>query len=230
MASQWSHLKSQAIQFRKSGWSIKQVESKLKIPRSTLSGWFKKVVLTLRQKRDLLKRWKNGLVLARGKAVLWHNHEKQKRLLRAEQEAQEVINRIDVHNPDVLDLALAMLYVGEGNKKSPKTALGNSDPEILKFFLLSLKTNYGVDFRRIRCDLYLRADQNEQRIKKFWSQALNLPMENFKYTHKDQRTISKKTFSDYKGVCTIGLGEVAIQRKLLNISKEFFRKLMTKRP
>jgi len=83
MKSQWYELKDRAIKLRKRGLSIGKIERRLKIPRSTLSGWFKNIELTPKQKEKLLNDWKNGLIKAREKAVLWHNTQKEKRLQEA---------------------------------------------------------------------------------------------------------------------------------------------------
>ncbi len=46
MISEWYNLKESAVSLRRSGDSIRDIEIKLGIPRSTLSGWFKNIQLT----------------------------------------------------------------------------------------------------------------------------------------------------------------------------------------
>ena len=111
MKSKWYELKYKAINLRKKGLSLKQVESRLAIPRSTLSGWFKNIKLTEDKKKILHNNWKNALVEARKRAVVWHNEQKKKRLLDAQQKATEILNRIDIKNKDIIDLALSLLYL-----------------------------------------------------------------------------------------------------------------------
>jgi len=216
-----SDRKNKAINLRKKGLSIKYIERELGISRSTLSGWFKDVKLTAEQQKNLLDQWKNGLILAREKASQWHRKEKDKRLLIAKKEAGQVLGNLNLKDKNILELALAMLYMGEGIKSTAETGMGNSDPLLLKTFLYILKKNFNIDIKKIRCELYLRADQNEQEIKNFWAKELKLPIENFRYVHFDKRTKGSKTFPNYNGVCMLRCGNVAIQRKLLNISKEF---------
>lgn len=225
MLSRWYDKKEKSIELRKRGLSIGNIESKLGIPRSTLSGWFKKVQLTKRQREKLRRRWENGLVKAREKASQWHRGQKEIRLIKAEEEAHRVINNLNFKDRNISELALAMLYMGEGIKSNSETGMGNSDPLLLKAFLQILRNNYDLDVKKIRCELYLRADQNADTLKKFWSNELKLPLENFKYIHFDKRTIGTKTFPDYKGVCMVRCSNVAIQRKLLNISRRFCEKI-----
>lgn len=224
MVSKWFKYKSEAILLRRKGLSIRAIEVKLGIPRSTLSGWFKDIKLTQAQKKKLYQNWLNALVKARKKAVLWHNTQKTKRIKQAENEAIEILKNLDVSNKYILELALAILYLGEGSKANEETALGSSDPEILKFFLVCIEKIYNFNVRSIRCELYLRADQNAKKMKKFWAEELNLPLECFKQTNFDKRTIGFKTYENYKGVCNLRCANVAIQRRLLFLSKKFCEK------
>ena len=225
MQSKSSDLKQEALALRKQGLSIKTIETKLLIPRSTLSGWFKNVVLTEVQKSKLKKDWENALVKARKGSALWHNTQKNNRLEHAKQQAIDVINKIDLSSKEIFELAIAMLYLGEGSKKH-STNLGNSDPLILKFFLLGIEKIFGIDRSKIRCSLHLRADQNPLQIKKFWSNELNVPIERFMQVSIDKRTIGKPTYPHYKGVCIIECGTIAIQRKLVYLSRIFCEKII----
>lgn len=229
MKSKWYELKGEAIKLRKRGVSIGRIEHRLGIPRSTLSGWLRNIELSQKQKEWLAQNWKNALVKARKRAVLWHNTQKEKRLLAAKEEALETLEYIEVNDARILELALALLYLGEGSKKTDDTALGSSNPLILKFFLAILTKVYNLDIRSIRCELSLRADQDPQKMKRFWARQLKLPMSCFKRTSIDKRTVGSKTYSHYKGVCNIRCGNVAIQRKLINIGNLFCQKVIEDR-
>jgi hypothetical protein len=228
MKSKWYELKADAILLRKRGLSIGKVESRLGIPRSTLSGWLKNIELTKEQREKLLKNWKKGLEKARRKAVLWHNAQKNKRLREAEEAAKETLKNIDIDNHAVLELALAFLYLGEGSKKNMQTSIGSSDPMILKFFLASLKTIYSIDVDNIKCELGLRADQSPEKMKHYWARALGLPIDNFKQINVDKRTKGSATYSYYKGVCHLRCGNIAIQRRLILLANSFCEKIISK--
>ena len=225
MISKWFELKDKAISLRKKGKSIRDIEERLKIPRSTLSGWLKNIVLSKSQKKVLDKKWREALVLARRGSMLWHNQQKLERLKKAELEADNVLNSIKI-DKNSLDIALAMLYLGEGTKKGDITSVGNSDPLILKFFVEGIIKNYNFDRNKIKCELHLRADQNQNKIKKYWSTELNIPLCNFLATSFDKRTVGRKTYKDYKGVCIVRFGTVAIQRKLVYLSRKFCEKII----
>ncbi len=225
MQSKWFHLKAKAIETRRQGKSLRDVEISLGIPRSTLSYWFKNVKLNPSQHRLLENRHKNALTKARKKAVIWHNQQKTNRLKFAEKEAEETLNKIK-SNKEIIELALALLYLGEGSKKSPTTGMGNSDPLILKFFLKIMTKIYKINLEKIRFDLHIRADQDPEALKKYWAKELEAPLNRFGTASIDQRTIGKVTYPDYKGVCVINCGNIAVQRKLVYIGRKFCEKTL----
>jgi hypothetical protein len=225
MISKWFKSKSLSIRLRKKGKSIKYINKKLGIPLSTLSGWFKDIKLTSKQKEKLERDREIGLIKARKKAKIWHNNEKQKRLKLAKKEAHKLISKINFSDERNLEIALAFLYLGEGFKNY-STAMGNSDPRILKFFISILRNNYQLKIENIKCELHLRADQDEKTIKGYWSKELKIPQKNFTKTSFDKRTNGSVTYSYYKGVCVVRCANVAIQRKLLYFSNAFCDKVI----
>ncbi|HEY4479518.1 MAG TPA: hypothetical protein VI981_04155 [Candidatus Paceibacterota bacterium] len=225
MKSKWFNLREEAIAMRQKSASIKDIEDKLKIPRSTLSGWFRTIKLTRGQKDLIYKRWRQRLRATRKLAIAWHNNQKLIRLKEAELQASESLKNIDIHDPSVINLALSMLYLGEGFKKKA-FGMGNSDSMILKLFVSLLLKTYLIPIDKISCELHLRADQNPNKIKKYWSKELGLPISRFRWVSLDQRTVGSPTYPHYKGVCIVRCGSIAIQRKLLYTSKIFCEKVI----
>lgn len=97
---------------------------------------------------------------------------------------------------------------------------------IVKFFLILLKKLYNVDIQRIDCALFLRADQNIDELKEFWSRFLELPLENFRRAYHDKRTVGSKTYPDYKGVCALSYGDISIKRRLLYLAELFCNRII----
>lgn len=221
MSSSWTHLKEKAMAMRKRGASIRDVEKQLGISRSTLSGWFKSIVLSSYHQKILRKKGDDALILARKKAVVWHNTQKAERVAHASFAASETLKELNLAQNEIVELALAFLYLGEGAKKAIGTSMGNSDPLILKFFVSGLQKVYHVPLADIKCELHLRADQNSKTLKKYWSKALGVPFINFGASVVDVRTKGTTTYPHYKGVCVVRCSRVAIQRKLLYIAKGF---------
>jgi len=227
MPSQWYKLKDAAISLRKQGLSLRDVEAKLGIPRPTLSYWFRDVTLTARQRARLFKNWKNALGKARIEAVKWHNAQKAARLEKARQEALSTLRRLPTKNKDVIDLALAMLYLGEGSKTTPGTSIGSSSSLILKFFIKALQEVYNLDCTKIRCELHLRSDQKAKYEKKYWSKELGVPITYFTSVAVDQRTKGSVTYKHYHGVCVLRCSNAAIQRKLMYLAEVYSQKIIS---
>ncbi len=116
MKSQRFSLKEKAISLRKKGLSIKYIEKKLEINRSTLSGWFKNVQLTEVQKEKLLQDWKNGLIKARKKASQWHIAQGNQRRATIREEVEKFIPE-KVLDKKTGELIMAAFYLAEGTKK-----------------------------------------------------------------------------------------------------------------
>jgi hypothetical protein len=222
MSSKWSDLKPEAMRLRKLGKSLPHIHQALGIPKSTLSYWLKDVKLTAKQKEKLHQDWLNALVTARKEAVKWHQSEKQKRIDFAERTADNILDEIDINNRHILELSLAVLYLAEGSKKNLETALGSSDLNTLRFFLKSLRILYDLDIAKVRCELYLRYDQDPDELKRYWAKELSLPLSNFTQVNLDKRTIGRETYGHYKGVCSLRCGNVAIRRRLVFLAEKYF--------
>lgn len=221
MLSRWQHVKQRAISMRRHGASVRDIEKRLGVQRSTLSYWFTKVPLSKHHLKLLKKRADNALVKARVEAVKWHNAQKAARMDLACTQAIKTIKNIDFNDDAIAELALAILYLGEGAKKSVATGLGNSDPLVLRFFISMLQRLYNVPVSDMRCYLHLRADQDPKKMIRYWSSALEIPPRNFRKPILDKRTAGRATYPHYKGVCIIECARVAIQRKLVYIANMF---------
>jgi len=67
------------------------------------------------------------------------------------------------------------LFWGEGCKKDMKSIrLGNSDPHLIKSFIVFLKKIYRIDEEKIKFSLQVFSDMNTKKIKEFWARELNI--------------------------------------------------------
>ena len=74
-------------------------------------------------------------------------------------------SKINFKDENIIDLALAMLYLGKD--LNIKNRYGKFRSSILKFFLKIMLNLYHLDINKIRFNLHLRADQNPKTIKNF---------------------------------------------------------------
>lgn len=220
MRSQWYENKKYAVELRQQGMSITHIERLLNIPKSTLSGWFKDIKLSEKDKNILLRNQQVGLKKARFAAALKQVKLKEDRLSLAERQAKESLALINSGENAILDLALAMLYMGEG-KKSGQTSISSSNPLLLRFVISVMRHNYAIKPENIKAELHLRADQNPISVKTYWSKTLGIPKANINRIYFDKRTVGAKTYADYKGVCVLNCSNIAIQRKLISLYNQF---------
>lgn len=208
---------------RKRGAAIRDIEKRLGIRKSTLHYWFRDIRLSDLQVQRLKIRADAALVKARREAVKWHNAQKALRLKLAADDGARSLAHIDFADDAIAELALAILYLGEGMKKSAVTAVGNSDPLILKFFVAMLRRLYKIPVHHMKCEIHIRADQDPHKITRYWSRTLGIPATNFGKPSIDIRTAGIATYPHYKGVCIVRCSRVAIQRKLVYIASTFCR-------
>ncbi|MFO0704884.1 MAG: hypothetical protein U0517_02855 [Candidatus Andersenbacteria bacterium] len=210
-----------AIFLRSKGKTFTEIKKQVLVSKGTLSLWLRDVPMASRFEKKISSRKRKALHFARVKAAAWHRRQKELRLMVADEQAKATLNQIDLTHVPTLELALALLYLGEGFKKVPQTGLGNTDVSVLRIFVQLLKSCYGILPAELNCQLHLRYDQNELREKKYWSKALGIPLVKFKFTAFDKRTKNSKTYKGYHGVCAIRVRDIAIQRRLVSIGKQF---------
>lgn len=223
MKSKWFEYKKEVRKLRRQGVSLTTIERQYGIPRSTLSGWLKDIPLTEEQRTRLMKNSQDGWQKARVQAAKQHRAQKELRLEKAAKDASEVVERLPI-NHDILDLAFAMLYFGEGAKGNV-TSIANTDPVVLNFVLDVLEYSYDIGRSRVRCDLHIRADQDPETLKQYWSEQLCVPVQQFRGCYADKRTLGRASYDHYKGVCLIYCGPIDIQRKLKNVYNMFCKRV-----
>ncbi len=105
------------------------------------------------------------------------------------------------------------LYWGEGNKRS-KTAvrLGNTDPDLLRYFLDFLFKIYNADETRLRFGLQIFTDNDPAKVKTYWCKKLNISPDKFQkiVITKSVRNGTYKEKSEF-GVLTIYFSNTKIR-------------------
>lgn len=201
--------KEQAIVLRKSGMSYSEIIARMKVPRSTLSDWF----------RD--QKWSNDIAIecarkARNSSairLMVLNTVRGSRLKKLYEEArQEAILEFEELKYHPLFMAGLMIYWGEGNKISKyRISIANSEANMIKVFKLFLENVCRVNTYRVWLLLY--PDLNEMQCKDFWISKCGLKQEQF------TKTITIKGKSQVKrlnnGVCNIGLSSAYLKSKIL---------------
>ena len=120
------------------------------------------------------------------------------------------------------------LYWGEGNKAHQNAVrLGNTDPELLKSYILFLTKLCGVKKEALKFDLQIFSDINANAALSYWSRELGVKAEQF---FKPRVTISG-SIGTYKkksmyGVVTIYLGNTKLRNIVVGQITEVIERLM----
>ena len=212
--------KEQAKILRLKGNTYREINNILKtsIPKSTLSYWFKDLVVP----PDILRKIQLREVenLERGRQIASFNKlvrkaELKKRIMHENTELIELFAR----SKSVRKIALVMLYMAEGSKTNRASIMfGNSSPHITCLFLVLLRSCFRIDEKKFRVTVQCRADQNVANLEKFWSHLTYIPLSKFYKAQVDKRTKNKPSRKkDYKGVCRIDYfsAEIDFELKLL---------------
>lgn len=166
-----------AITLRKSGASYNEISKKLKIPKSTLSGWFHNVAFS-EKIRD-----KNVTKL---KALLAKNitaHNKKRSLIARERWAKiQTESRAQINNISARELFLVgvALYWAEGYKRTNwNLAFSNSDPDMIKVVMKFFRSVCNVPPEKFRVQMQLYSNLSEIKTKNYWSQVTDIPVSQF---------------------------------------------------
>ena len=196
---------------RKRGKSYGEIEKELRIPKSTLSGWFGDSVWSQKIKKelDIIARKKHTVRIEELNKIRGKHLEKL--YMQSRQEALEDFEALKYHPAFVSGV---MLYWGEGDKASRhRVSLTNTDPAMIKIFMTFLRDVCGVDERKIKAWLLLYPDIREASCKRYWIKEAGLQNTTFnksiavKGKHKTKRL--------GHGVCTVGITSRYFKEKML---------------
>lgn len=203
--------KEQAVNLRKLGKSYKEISNELRIPKSTLSEWFGGSVWSQKIKENL-----NCVAQANSTVrIIELNNIRgehlEKLYTQARLEALEDFMALK-HHPTFV--AGVMLYWGEGDKASlHRVSLTNTDPAMIKIFMIFLKEVCGISDEKIKVWLLLYPDLQESDCKEYWAREAGL--QNITFNKSIVIDGRHKTKRLGHGVCTVGVSSRYFKEKML---------------
>ena len=166
-------LKKKATTLRtKEGLSYGSIAKQLKISKSTVSYWLRTVKITHKQQKKL---YSNQVIhLNTGP-----NSQKNRRIREVDRIIEEAT--LEIKKPlsmETYRLFGAALYWAEGSKKS-MFDMTNSDPYLILFWVKWLDKIFNIPAIELKPWLNIYPQQDEKKIKKFWSELTGIPVNNF---------------------------------------------------
>ncbi len=172
MDKDYKNLKLKAIQLRKRGLSYGEIKKETNVAKSTLSFWLKSISLKAEPRRRLYT--KQIQILARGS-----QSQKERRLREVEQIIKNAEKEIKIPiSLEAYRLIGASLYWAEGSK-GKLCNITNSDPHLILFMVRWIEKILKIPAKNLKARLNIYQQQNELKIKKFWSDLTGIPVENF---------------------------------------------------
>lgn len=110
------------------------------------------------------------------------------------------------------------LYWGEGTKKNLNTVrIGNTDPYLIKSFLVFLQKVYSINNSKLRFALQIFTDMDQKKEEKFWREFLGIDAKQF-YKTINTRSGSIGTYrtKSEHGVLTLYFGNKKLRDVLMD--------------
>lgn len=206
--------REKAIALRKQEMSYSQIKKKLKVGKSTLSYWLRDYPLSKKRVKELRHQgWEKGEA-SREKFRITMRKKKEERHAKIYKEQKKTLLPLSKRE---LYIAGLMLYWGEGTKAQMYTLeLANSDPAMIKLFILWLTQSLKAPRGKIRIQVQIYKDMDVNKILQFWSKTLNIPLDQFtkpqiKKSHS-KRINHKGSFGH--GTCSAKIHNVKLAEKI----------------
>jgi hypothetical protein len=217
--------KFKAIKLRKLGNTYSDINRQLNttISKATFAEWFKNVNLTTQEQQKLQKNIENKLVKARDKSKSTRRLKKKLYFQSLKDKNNLLLKNISRETQKII---LSILYLGEGSKSktSQNFSLGNSNPNIIRFYIQLLKTCFKTDESKFRIRIQCRADQDIKNLENFWLKTTRVHRSQMYPTYMDKRTLGKKTKNpNYKGVCVVTYFNRSIQYELESLAESVLK-------
>jgi len=125
-------------------------------------------------------------------------------------------------------LYAALLYWCEGSKYPASTALNftTSDMKMQKLFLSLLRKGFDPVESKFRVWLQFHSDQDRQKIFRYWSTTLRIPLSQFikpKITNKNGNRYRRI----YHGTCSLKYNDYSIILRLTGIYQSFYKQALS---
>lgn len=118
-------------------------------------------------------------------------------------------------------IILSMLYWAEGSKRDRQVTFANTDPKLSLLFITLFRKCYQIDEKRLRLRIYLHYYHKKKASLNFWSQLLDVPINQFQKTYFKSRSKTKRFRQNYAGICFIRYADVAIKDKIMQLAFAF---------
>ncbi len=214
----YPEVKETAKRMRENGASLGEISKKLKVAKSTLSFWFKDIVLS---KVALSKIKTHGKEKSVRGLLLYSELKRKERIERNILQKKDGMNIVGkLSDRDILMIGFG-LYWGEGYKyENGELGFTNSNPKMILFYLKWLNLwSIKKDSLIFRLTINNFFKKEELNLRDFWINFLDVKNEQFSKTTIIKTKLKKgslKNVENYKGILSVKVRKgTALRNKIL---------------
>lgn len=191
-----------ASKLRKKGYSYTEINQKLGVAKSTLSGWFSDMPLNAGAQERLKGRTRIGTeaLIRRNKA---QTHLARKRAKETQYTAKKKVAPLSKYE---LLLVGAALYWAEGGKRAMKNgkettlhavSFSNTDPDMIRLYLRFVREVLEVSNDKIKIGVRIFEHSNPENIIRYWSKITGVPSTQFERPNSSisRSSLGKKPYN-----------------------------------
>lgn len=206
-----------AVQLRKNGFSLKEINERLNISKSTASLWLKDIILTRKAKYRLKDRIRQGQINSALK-------KKAKTILRRQSYLLGGLKLIQNFNFDKKNLKIfcALMYLCEGSKDDGIVQFTNSDPKTVKTFVNLFRQSFKLDESKLRISLHLHSYHLPSKQIQFWSKVTKVSSRQFIKPYIKLNS-GKRIKKNYQGCINFRYYNADIAKELIGIAQAFIQ-------
>lgn len=206
-----------ARELRAQGASVKEIERRLGVARSSVSRWVRDVRLSDEQRTALAARVTEGKLRAA---------EEKAATARRRRAAYQEEGRWLARTRGASYAGGCMLYWAEGTKCRCSVEVSNSDPALLALFAEFLRNEFAVpsDAMNIHCQLFTDHVDRQRDVEVFWLRACGLPESSLRKSTVNAQSKSSlgKRFNKLPyGTCKLRLHSTRIVQTIYGSIQEY---------
>lgn len=170
--------KLQARILRKQGLSLGEIAKIVGVSKDSTSHWCRDIALTEKQIQALL--WRDVAGMKKGQLIVAEQRrtERQSRVEKYQLEAFQDVEQLSQRDLFMLGIGL---YWAEGSKRNRQIVLSNTDPTLLKAFILFISYVCQKTSLEVKCRIQLNEAHKYryEEVLQYWMSILDLEQSNF---------------------------------------------------
>jgi transcriptional regulator with XRE-family HTH domain len=204
------------------GLSYGEISERIGVSKSTLSNWLKQIHLAPEQEERIRERMESNQSVFVAYARQINKERFRRARVTAFQSGVGIVSNLPDDNA-IHELALAMLYLGEGDKTGNRIQIASVDSHILRYFLWAMEKLYEVHTMQMsfRLNLIEVARSLEFQMIDWWAKQLFCSPSQFMKTQFDRRSKYTNITNDYHGVCTITYNDTYLYERLVGVYSSY---------